>query len=181
MLKSFFSEFKKFAMRGNVIDMAVGIIIGAAFGKIVDSMVKDVIMPPIGLLMGSMDFSNLFFVLKDVPGHDGAYASLAQAANAGATTLNLGNFLNAVISFTIVAFAVFILIKGINKVQVSLDKKEAAAEAAAPTTKQCPYCMSTIDIKATRCPHCTSELPAEAKAEKNTAPKTRKPRAKKQA
>ena len=109
MLRSFFNEFKKFAMRGNVIDMAVGIIIGAAFGKIVDSLVKDIIMPPIGLLIGSMDFSNLFFVLKDVPGHHGAYASLAQAAQAGATTLNVGNFLNAVISFTIVAFAVFLL------------------------------------------------------------------------
>ncbi len=179
MLKSFFSEFKKFAMRGNVIDMAVGIIIGAAFSKIVDSMVKDVIMPPIGLLLGSMDFSNLFFVLKDVPGHEGAYASLAQASTAGATTLNLGNFLNAVISFTIVAFAVFILIKAINKVQASLDKKDAAEEAAAPTVKQCPYCMSTIDIKATRCPHCTSELSAEAKKEKVSAPKTRKLKAKK--
>lgn len=170
MLKSFFTEFKKFAMRGNVIDMAVGIIIGAAFSKIVDSMVKDVIMPPIGLLLGSMDFSNLFFVLKDVAGHEGTYASLAQATNAGATTLNLGNFLNAVISFTIVAFAVFILIKAINKVQASLDRKDAAEEAAAPTVKQCPYCMSTIDIKATRCPHCTSELPA-ADGEKKTARK----------
>lgn len=179
MLKSFFSEFKKFAMRGNVIDMAVGIIIGAAFSKIVDSMVKDVIMPPIGLLLGSMDFSNLFFVLKDVPEHTGGYASLSQAAAAGATTLNLGNFLNAVISFTIVAFAVFILIKAINKVQASLDKKDAAAEAAAPTVKQCPYCMSTVDVKATRCPHCTSELSAEAKKEKVSAPKTRKPKAKK--
>ncbi len=159
MLKSFFSEFKKFAMRGNVIDMAVGIIIGAAFGKIVDSMVKDVIMPPIGVLLGTMDFSNLFFVLKDVPGHEGSYASLAQAVQAGATTLNLGSFLNAVISFIIVAFAVFVLIKGINKVQSSLESKEAEeAAAAAPTTKECPYCCSEIPIKAVRCPHCTSEL-----------------------
>lgn len=172
MFKSFFSEFKKFAMRGNVIDMAVGIIIGAAFGKIVDSMVKDVIMPPVGLLLGSVDFSNLFFVLKDVPGHEGAYASLAQATNAGATTLNLGNFLNAVISFTIVAFAVFVLIKAINKLQSSLEKHEAEAEAAAPTTKQCPYCRSVIDINATRCPHCTSELAVET-------PRGRKPKAKK--
>ena len=158
MFRSFFAEFKKFAMRGNVIDMAVGIIIGAAFGKIVDSMVKDVIMPPIGLLLGSVDFSNLFFVLKDVPGHEGAYASLAQATNAGATTLNLGNFLNAIISFTIVAFAVFILIKGINKVQTKLDTKEAGS---APTTKKCPFCDSDVPIKAVRCPHCTSELPKE--------------------
>ena len=127
MFKSFLNEFKKFAMRGNVIDMAVGIIIGAAFGKIVDSLVKDIIMPPVGLLIGSMDFSNLFFVLKDIPGHSGSYASLAQAVEAGATTLNVGNFLNAIISFTIVAFAVFILIKGINKVEGSIVKKEAAA------------------------------------------------------
>lgn len=171
MLKSFFNEFKKFAMRGNVIDMAVGIIIGAAFGKIVDSLVKDIIMPPIGLLIGSMDFSNLFFVLKDVPGHHGAYASLAQAVQAGATTLNVGNFLNAVISFTIVAFAVFLLIKGINKVQSTLEKNE---EAAAPTTKECPYCCEQIPLAATRCPHCTSELQAV------TAPKKRgrKPRLK---
>ncbi len=186
MFRSFFAEFKKFAMRGNVIDMAVGIIIGAAFGKIVDSMVKDVIMPPIGLLLGSVDFSNLFFVLKDVPGHEGAYASLAQAANAGATTLNLGNFLNAVISFTIVAFAVFILIKGINKVQAKLDTKEAGS---APTTKKCPFCFSEIDIHATRCPRCTSELrepakrgrkpKAEAAEVKTAAPRGRK--AKKQA
>lgn len=186
MFRSFFAEFKKFAMRGNVIDMAVGIIIGAAFGKIVDSMVKDVIMPPIGLLLGSVDFSNLFFVLKDVPGHEGAYASLAQATNAGATTLNLGNFLNAVISFTIVAFAVFILIKGINKVQAKLDTKEADA---APSTKKCPFCFSEIDIHATRCPHCTSELrepakrgrkpKAEAAEVKTAAPRGRK--AKKQA
>ena len=118
MFKSFFNEFKKFAMRGNVIDMAVGIIIGAAFGKVVDSLVKDIIMPPIGLLLGSMDFSNLFFVLKDVENHDGNYISLAQAVNAGATTLNVGNFLNTLISFIIVAFAVFILIKTINKVVI---------------------------------------------------------------
>ena len=163
MLRSFFNEFKKFAMRGNVIDMAVGIIIGAAFGKIVDSLVKDIIMPPIGLLIGSMDFSNLFFVLKDVPGHHGAYASLAQAAQAGATTLKVGNFLNAVISFTIVAFAVFLLIKGINKVQSTLDSKE---EAASPTTRECPYCCEQIPLAAIRCPHCTSELEVVPSAKK---------------
>ena len=141
-------------MRGNVIDMAVGIIIGAAFGKIVDSLVKDIIMPPIGLLIGSMDFSNLFFVLKDVPGHHGAYASLAQAAQAGATTLNVGNFLNAVISFTIIAFAVFLLIKAINRVQEAID----AGEKVVPTVKKCPFCCTDIPVKAVRCPHCTSEL-----------------------
>lgn len=155
MLKSFFNEFKKFAMRGNVIDMAVGIIIGAAFGKIVDSLVKDIIMPPIGLLLGKVDFSNLFFVLKNGPDYKEPYVSLSQAINAGAITLNLGNFLNAVISFTIVAFAVFILIKGINRVQESIALGEEPAE---PTTKKCPYCYSDIPIKAVRCPNCTSEL-----------------------
>ncbi len=179
MFKSFLNEFKKFAMRGNVIDMAVGIIIGAAFGKIVDSLVKDIIMPPIGLLIGSMDFSNLFFVLKDVPNHSGAYASLAQAAEAGATTLNVGNFLNAVISFTIVAFAVFILIKGINKVEGTISKKEAdAAAAAAPKTKKCPYCCEEIPLQATRCPHCTSEL---GSVSQEPAPKKRGRQSKKNA
>ena len=154
MLKSFFSEFKKFAMRGNVIDMAVGIIIGAAFGKIVDSLVKDVIMPPIGLLLGKVDFSDLKLVLS---------------AGENPVSINYGLFINALISFIIVAFAVFILIKALNKLQSTLDKKEADAEAAAPTTKQCPYCKSVIDINATRCPHCTSELKSEApKARKTT-------------
>ena len=156
MLKSFFSEFKQFAMRGNVIDMAVGIIIGAAFGKIVDSMVKDVLMPPIGLLLGKVDFSDLKLVLS---------------AGENPVAINYGLFINALISFLIVAFSVFILIKALNKLQATVDKKAAAAEAAAPTTKQCPHCMSTIDINATRCPHCTSELagakkPAKAKAAK---------------
>ena len=157
-MKNFINEFKKFAMRGNVIDMAVGIIIGAAFGKIVDSLVKDVIMPPIGLLLGKVDFSNLFIVLKE--GVKAApYASLDAAQKAGAVTLNIGLFVNALISFTIVAFAVFILIKAINTLQAKMLKAEAyAAAAAAPTTKKCPYCRSEIDIEATRCPHCTSEI-----------------------
>ena len=157
MFKSLVSEFKKFAMRGNVIDMAVGIIIGAAFGKIVDSLVKDVIMPPIGLLLGKVDFANLFVVLKDgvTPA---PYASLAAAQTAGAVTMNIGVFINAVISFLIVAFAVFILIKAINELQARMDKKEAAEELAAPTVKKCPYCCSEIAIEAVRCPHCTSEL-----------------------
>lgn len=157
MFKSLVSEFKKFAMRGNVIDMAVGIIIGAAFGKIVDSLVKDVIMPPIGLLLGKVDFANLFVVLKDgvTPA---PYASLAAAQTAGAVTMNIGVFINAVISFLIVAFAVFILIKAINELQARMDKKEAAEELATPTVKKCPYCCSEIAIEAVRCPHCTSEL-----------------------
>ena len=162
MFKNLANEFKKFAMRGNVIDMAVGIIIGAAFGKIVDSLVKDVIMPPIGLLLGKVDFSNLYLTLKDgsVPG---PYDSLVAAQNAGAVTMNLGLFVNAVISFLIVAFAVFILIKAINELQAKMDKKEA--QAAVKTTKTCPYCCSEIPLNATRCPHCTSEL-KETKAKK---------------
>ncbi len=160
MFRGMFSEFKKFAMRGNVIDMAVGIIIGAAFGKIVDSLVKDVIMPPIGLLLGKVDFTNLFVVLKDgvTPA---PYASLAAAQNAGAVTLNLGLFANAIISFLIVAFAVFILIKAINELQAKMDKKEAAEEAKTPTVKTCPYCFTEIPVQATRCPNCTSELPSQ--------------------
>lgn len=157
MFKNLINEFKKFAMRGNVIDMAVGIIIGAAFGKIVDSLVKDVIMPPIGLLLGKVDFTNLFVVLKDgvTPA---PYPSLSAAQAAGAVTLNLGLFANAIISFLIVAFAVFILIKAINELQAKMDKKAASEEAAEPTTKECPYCCSTIPLKATKCPHCTSDL-----------------------
>lgn len=163
MFKNFINEFKKFAMRGNVIDMAVGIIIGAAFGKIVDSLVKDVIMPPIGLLLGKVDFTNLFVVLKDgVPG--APYVSLDAAQKAGAVTLNLGLFVNALISFIIVAFAVFILIKAINELQAKMLKQEEAEEAKKePTTKSCPYCFEEIPVKATRCPFCTSELEAKSK------------------
>jgi len=145
-------EFKEFAMRGNVVDMAIGIIIGAAFGTIVTSLVADVIMPPIGLLLGNIDFSNLFLVLKQgkVPG---PYESLAAAKTAGAVSINYGFFINTVITFLIVAFAVFLLIRGVNKM-----KKQEAAPPPVPTTKECPYCLSTIPIKATRCGHCTSEL-----------------------
>ena len=159
MLKSFLSEFKKFAMRGNMIDMAVGIIIGASFGKVVDSLVKDVIMPPLGVLIGKVDFSNFFLVLKKGAKFDGPYDSVAQAAEAGAVTLNLGNFLNALVGFVIVAFAVFILIKGINNLQAKMDRKEAKeALKTAKKTKICPYCCSEIPLKAVRCPNCTSKL-----------------------
>jgi large conductance mechanosensitive channel len=147
-------EFKEFAMRGNVIDMAVGIIIGAAFGTIVKSLVSDVLMPPIGLLLGNVDFSNLFIVLKSGSAA-GPYATLADANTAGAVTLNYGVFFDTIISFIIVAFAIFILIRNLNR----LKKKEEAAPAA-PTTKACSYCFTDIPIKATRCPHCTSELRA---------------------
>lgn len=144
-------EFKAFAMRGNVVDMAVGIIIGAAFGAIVKSLVDDVIMPPIGMLMGNVDFSNLYAVLKEGAAAAAPYASLADAKKAGAVTINYGVFINSVISFLIVAFAVFMLIRSINRLK--------QAEAPAPaTTKDCPFCASAIPLKATRCPHCTSEL-----------------------
>ena len=149
-------EFRDFAMRGNVVDMAVGIIIGAAFGTIVGSLVKDVIMPPIGLALGKVDFSNLFIVLKSgaVPP---PYASVADAAKAGAVSINYGMFMNTIINFVIVAFAVFLLIRSINKAKAQMEKP--AAEAA-PATKACPYCLSTVPIKATKCAFCTSDLRA---------------------
>ena len=151
-MKNFLNEFKKFAMRGNVIDMAVGIIIGAAFGKIVNSLVEDVLMPPIGLILGKVDFSNLQLNLSE------------------GVAIRYGAFINALISFLIVAFAVFLLIKAINTMQEKLDKKEAAAEAKEPTTKTCPYCMSEIAIGATRCPHCTSELKDKTQPVSKAAP-----------
>lgn len=146
-------EFKEFAVKGNVVDMAVGIIIGAAFGTIVKSLVADVIMPPIGLLLGNVDFTNLFVVLKE-GATAGPYESLKAAQDAGAVSVNYGMFLNTIISFVIVAFSVFILIKNLNK----LKRKEEVKPAAEPTTKECPYCFSTISIKATKCPSCTSVL-----------------------
>jgi large conductance mechanosensitive channel len=145
-------EFKEFAMRGNVVDMAVGIIIGAAFGTIVKSLVDDIIMPPIGLLLGNVDFSNLFAVIK-AGKVIGPYETLAAAKAAGAVTINIGIFLNTIISFVIVAFSVFLIIKQLN----ALKKKEVAAPAI-PTTKDCPFCLSAIPIKASRCPHCTSNF-----------------------
>ena len=148
-------EFKEFVMRGNVVDMAVGIIIGAAFGTIINSLVSDVIMPPIGLLFGNIDFSNLFIVLRQGAKEAGPYGSLAAAKAAGAVSINYGFFINTVISFVIVAFAVFLLIRGVNKM-----KRQAETPPAVSTTKECPYCLSTIPIKATRCGHCTSELKA---------------------
>lgn len=151
-------EFKEFAVKGNVVDMAVGIIIGGAFGTIVKSLVSDVLMPPIGMLLGGVDFSNLFAVIKDGAKAAAPYASLADAQDAGAVTINYGVFFNNIISFLIVAFAVFLLIKGINNL-----KREEEAPPAEPTTKECPFCLTEIPIKARRCPNCTSELePAAA-------------------
>ena len=145
-------EFKKFAMRGNVVDMAVGIIIGGAFGTIVKSLVADVIMPPIGLLLGGVDFSDLFLTLKE-GATAGPYATLASAQEAGAVTISYGLFINSVISFIIVAFAVFLLIRGINNMQAEEEEPEKEV-----TTKDCPFCVSSISIDAKRCPNCTSEL-----------------------
>ena len=150
-----FKEFKEFAMKGNVVDMAVGIIIGAAFGTIVKSLVDDVLMPPIGLLLGNVDFSNIFLTLKDGAKAAGPYASVAAAKAAGAVTVNLGVFINTIISFLIVAFSVFLVIKGLNRM-----KREQEAPPAEPTTKECPFCLTAIPIKASRCPPCTSELSA---------------------
>ncbi len=147
-------EFKEFAVKGNVVDMAVGIIIGAAFSTIVKSLVADIIMPPIGLLLGGVDFSNLFVVLKHGAEIAGPYDTLLAAQEAGAVTLNLGVFINTVISFLIVAFAVFFVVRSINR----LKREEPAPAPAEPTTRECPQCLSTIPIKATRCAFCTTSL-----------------------
>jgi large conductance mechanosensitive channel len=150
---SMFKEFKAFALRGNVLDLAVGIIIGGAFGTIVKSLVDDVIMPPIGLALGDVDFANLFALLKAGPKAPPPYASLADAQAAGAVTINYGHFINNVITFLIVAFAVFLVVRMANR----LKPQDASG---APTTKDCPYCRMAIPIGATRCPHCTTELRA---------------------
>ncbi len=145
-------EFKEFAMRGNVVDMAVGIIIGAAFGLIVKSLVADVLMPPIGILLGNVDFTNLFWVIKE-GATPGPFDTLTAAKDSGAVVISYGVFINTIISFIIVAFAVFLLIRNINKL-----KKQEEAPPAEPTTKECTYCFSTIPIKAIKCPQCTSSL-----------------------
>ena len=146
-------QFKEFVTRGNMIDMAVGIIIGAAFATIIKSLVSDIIMPPIGLLLGKVDFSNLFAVLK--PGVlPGPYKSLIDAQQAGAVSINYGVFITSIINFIIVAIPLFLVITGINK----LKNMKPAAPVAEPTTRECPFCFSVIPVKATRCPHCTSEI-----------------------
>jgi large conductance mechanosensitive channel len=140
-------EFREFVARGNVVDLAVGVVIGAAFGKIVTSLVNDIVMPPIGLLLNGVNFTDLFFPLNGQ-----SYPSLQAAQAAGAPTINYGNFINIVIEFLIVALVIFLLVKGINRLK-------RPAPAAAPSTKECPYCYTTIPLQATRCPNCTSELP----------------------
>jgi large conductance mechanosensitive channel len=142
-----FKEFRDFVMRGNVLDLSVAVIIGGAFGKIVTSLVNDILMPPIGLLLGAVDFSNLYINLSGSP-----YASLAEAQQAGAPTINYGLFLNTVIDFVIVAFVIFLMVRAAHR----MDRRPKAAPE--PTTRDCPFCLSSIPLKATRCPHCTSEI-----------------------
>ena len=144
-------EFKSFVMRGNVLDLAVGIIIGAAFGAIVKSLVDDIIMPPIGLALGNVDFANLFVILKEGTKALSPYATLADAQAAGAVTWNYGMFINNIVTFLIVAFAIFLVVRAANRLR-------PAEAAAAPNTKDCPYCRMPIPVSAVRCPHCTSEL-----------------------
>jgi large conductance mechanosensitive channel len=148
-------EFKEFAIKGNAVDLAVGVIIGAAFGSIITSLVKDLLMPPIGLLTGGLDFSNKFLLLKDAPG-GAVFATPADAVKAGAITWNYGNFITLTINFLIVAFCIFLVVKAVNKM-----KKPSST--AAPVSKDCPFCAMTIPIKATRCPHCTSEMTGTAR------------------
>ena len=145
-----FKEFRAFIMRGNVLDIAVGIVVGAAFGAIVTSLVNNILMPPIGLLLGGVDFTNLFITLKG-----GQFATLAAAQEAGAVTINYGLFVNSLINFLIIAFAIFIVVRSVNRL-----RHKPVPKPAAPTTKECPYCLSTVPLRATRCPHCTSELAA---------------------
>ena len=148
-------EFRDFAVKGNVIDMAIGVIIGGAFGKIVSSLLADVLMPPIGLLMGNVDFSSLFVALNGQ-----TYPSLAAAKTAGAPTINYGVFINTILDFIIVAFVIFLVIKQINR----LKRAEPAPAPAAPTTKACGFCLSSIPVNATRCAHCTSDLSVTSRA-----------------
>jgi large conductance mechanosensitive channel len=149
-----FKEFKEFALKGNVVDMAVGIVLGVAFGAIVKSLVDDLLMPPLGLILGSADFTNLFLIVKE-GATPGPFATLAEAHKAGAVTMNYGLFINTIVNFVIVAFALFLVIRNMNQLRKTTEKPQAAE---APTTKECPYCFSSIALKATRCPNCTSEL-----------------------
>lgn len=157
---SLLSDFKQFLLRGNVIDLAVGMVVGTAFTAMVKSLVSDVIMPPIGLLLGNVDFSNLFITLKEGDKLPAPYATLSAAQEAGAVTINIGLFINTVVSLIIVGFAIFMVVKAIMKLQKANEAEEAAAE---PTEKLCNYCQTSIPIQAVRCPHCTSQLPENPK------------------
>lgn len=148
-------EFKKFALRGNVIDLAVGFTVGAAFTTIAKSLVDDILMPPMGAILGSVDFKDFFVVIKEGREALPSAATLANAKAAGAVTLNYGLFLNNIITFLLIAFAMFLIIRGINRLESQFDKKKVEE---APTTKDCPFCRSSVHLEATRCPHCTSEL-----------------------
>ncbi|MFC0338593.1 large conductance mechanosensitive channel [Kushneria avicenniae] len=154
----FFREFRDFAVKGNVVDLAVGIIIGSAFTAIVNSLVKDVFTPVLGLITGGINFTNLFVVLKDGAQTAGPYNTLADAQAAGAVTINYGIFLNAMISFTLVAMVCFLLIRNIHRIRELGTRKEEDAPAAAPTVRNCPFCITPISVQATRCPSCTSVL-----------------------
>ncbi len=156
----FLGEFKQFALRGNVIDLAVGVIIGGAFQKIINSVINDLIMPFVGLLTGGTNFTDKYVVLKYPKDIVVEYATLTEATEAGATTFNYGAFITEVVNFIILAFVIFLMVKGINRLA---ERNKKAEEVAAPTTKVCPFCCSEISIEATRCPHCTSAL--EEKAE----------------
>ena len=151
---SMLKEFKEFAVKGNAIDLAVGVIIGAAFGSVVNSLVKDILMPPIGVVTGGLDFSNQFVVLKEAPG-GATFATAAEAVKAGAITWNYGNFITLLINFLIVAICVFLLVRAVNKMK-------RPSPTASPVAKDCPFCSMTIPLKATRCPHCTSEMAGAA-------------------
>jgi large conductance mechanosensitive channel len=147
-------DFKEFMMRGNVVDMAVGIVIGASFGGIVKSLVDDVLMPPIGLLLGRVDFSNLYLILRE-GATPGPYAALAEAKKAGAVTLNIGLFANTIINFLIVGLAIFLVVRAVNRLQAL---QKAPEPPAPPATRECPFCCSSVSVRAVRCPHCTSSL-----------------------
>ncbi|WP_456267323.1 large conductance mechanosensitive channel protein MscL [Kushneria sp. AK178] len=157
-MPGFFREFRDFSVKGNVVDLAVGIIIGSAFTGIVNSLVRDVFTPVLGLITGGIDFTNLFVVLKEGAGAAGPYNTLAEAQAAGAVTINYGIFLNALISFTLVAMVCFLLIRNIHRIRELGARREEAVPATTPTVRNCPYCVTPISVQATRCPSCTSVL-----------------------
>ena len=159
MLKNIFNEFKSFALRGNVIDLAIGFTVGAAFSTIAKSLVNDIIMPPVGLLVGQSEVSDMYWLLQEGTEAAAPYATLADAQAAGAVTLNYGVFINNILAFLVIALVMFFIIRGINRLENAIeDELGLGDEKAEPTTKKCPYCISTISRRATRCPECTSEL-----------------------